>query len=141
MSLGGNISSGYTRQLTDNTIYSGITKSVSIAYSNPCCNNPGNDISGNRTSVASQPSMVILGNPCALPTPAEFALFPKVAIPCSVRLQQLTSSCVPSTEPTKRFAKYQRYQVPVPCPPLQPSANMAGKSLPSSLQCNIYPNT
>jgi hypothetical protein len=31
--------------------------------------------------------------------------------------------------------------VPVPCPPLAPSANMAGKSLPSSLECNIYPNT
>ena len=136
MSLGGNLSSGYTNQQTEKTIYSGITKSVSIAYSNKCCNNPGATY-----ATASQPSMVILGNPCPDLTPAEFALYPKVAIPSSVRLQQLTSSCLPSTEPEKRFSKYQRYQVPPVCPPLQPSANMAGKSLPSSLECNIYPNT
>jgi hypothetical protein len=135
MSLGGNLSSGYTNQLTDKAIYSGITKSVSIAYSNPCCNNSGKD------ATASQPSMVILSNPCPSLTPAEFALYPKVAIPCSVRLQQRTSSCFLPTDPDKRFAKYQRYQVPVPCPPLNQSANMAGKSLPSSLECNIYPNT
>jgi hypothetical protein len=136
MSLGGNLSSGYTSKLTDATVYSGITKSVSIAYSDSCCNNPGAAYAS-----ASQPSMVILGNPCPPPTPAEFALFPKVAIPSSVRLQQLTSSCPDLSDPTKRFAKYQRYQVPPVCPPLQPSANMAGKSLPSSLECNIYPNT
>jgi hypothetical protein len=29
----------------------------------------------------------------------------------------------------------------VPCLPLSQSANMAGKSLPSSNECNIYPNT
>jgi len=136
MSLGGNLSSGYTSQLIDKVIYNGITKSVSIAYSNPCCTNPGATY-----ATASQPSMVILANNCVGVTPAEFALFPKVAIPSSVRLQQLTSSCLPSTEPEKRFAKYQRYQVPPVCPPLQQSANMAGKSLPSSLECNIYPNT
>lgn len=134
MSLGGNLSSGYTNKISEQTIYSGITKSVSIAYSDSCCNIPG-------TMTASQPSMVILANPCPPPTPAEFALYPKVAIPCSVRLQQKTSSCLPSINPQTRFSKYQRYQVPVPCPPLNQSANMAGKSLPSSLQCNIYPNT
>ena len=137
MSLGGNLSSGYTNNLNDKTIYCGITKSISIAYSNPCCNS-GSDI---KNVVASQPSMVILGNTCPPPTPAEFALYPKVAVPSSVRLQQVTSSCRSLTNPENRFAKYQRYQVPVPCPPLDQSANMAGKSLPSSLQCNIYPNT
>ena len=136
MSLGGNLSSGYTNQLTDKAIYSGITKSASIAYSDKCCNNPGASY-----TTASQPSMVILANECIGVTPAEFALFPKVAIPCSVRLQQLTSSCPPSIDPERRFAKYQRYRVPPVCPPLHPSANMAGKSLPSSLECNIYPNT
>lgn len=134
MSLGGNLSSGYTNQIREQIIYSGITKSVSIAHSDSCCNNPG-------TITASQPSMVILANPCPPPTPAEFALYPKVAIPCSVRLQQIISSCLPSINPQTRFSKYQRYQVPVPCPPLNQSANMAGKSLPSSLQCNIYPST
>jgi hypothetical protein len=137
MSLGGNLSSGYTSQLTDKAIYSGITKSVSIAYSNACCNNSG---SGKNTT-ASQSSMVILSNPCPSPTPAEFALYPKVAVPSSVRLQQVTSSCFLPLDPNTRFSKYQRYQVPVPCPPLNQSANLAGKSLPSSLECNIYPNT
>lgn len=136
MSLGGNLSSGYTNQLTDRTIYSGITKSVSVAYSDPCCNN-----SGIVSTSASQSSMFALGNTCPPPTPAEFALYPKVAVPSSVRLQQITSSCLSSNNPDTRFDKYRRYQVPVPCPPLAPSANMAGKSLPSSLQCNIYPNT
>jgi len=134
MSLGGNLSSGYTNQLQRQTVYNGITKTVSIAYSDSCCNNPGG-------MTASQPSMVILANPCPEVTPADFALYPKVAIPCSVRLQQLTSSCLPSIDPQIRFSKYQRYKVPVPCIPLNPSANMAGKSLPSSLECNIYPNT
>jgi hypothetical protein len=137
MSLGGNLSSGYTNNLIDKTLECGITKSVSIAYSNHCCNS-GSDIN---KVVASQPSMVIIGNPCREVTPAEFALYPKVAIPSSVRLQQVTSSCPPSINPENRFAKYQRYQVPVPCLPLSQSANMAGKSLPSSNECNIYPNT
>jgi hypothetical protein len=137
MSLGGNLSSGYTNILNDKTISCGITKSVSIAYSNTCCNS-GRDM---QNTIASQPSMVILGNACPPPTPAEFALYPKVAVPSSVRLQQVTSSCLPSINPDNRFSKYQRYQVPVPCLPLNQSANMAGKSLPSSLECNIYPNT
>jgi len=137
MSQGGNLSSGYTSQLIDKTLYNGITKSASIAYSDVCCNNSG---SGKNTA-ASQSSMVILSNPCPPPTPAEFALYPKVAVPCSIRLQQVTSSCFLPLDPNTRFSKYQRYQVPVPCPPLNQSANMAGKSLPSSLECNIYPNT
>lgn len=139
MSLGGNLSSGYTNKLTDNAIYSGITKSVSIAYSDPCCNNSGTSSS---FTVASQPSMVILANQCPQPTPAEFALYPKVAVPCSVRTQAIANKvCATLPDPTSRFSQYQRYQVPVPCPPLNQSANMAGKSLPSSNQCNIYPAT
>ena len=136
-SLGANLSSGYTNQLTDKAIYSGITKSASIAYSDPCCNN-----SGDMSTTASQPSMVILAKPCVAPTPAEFALYPKVAILSSVRTQNLVNQvCAVLPDPTERFAQYQRYQVPVPCQPLNQSANMAGKSLPSSIECNIYPNT
>ena len=141
MSLGGNLSSGYTNYLNDRAIKNGITKSVSIAYSNSCCTNSGNGISGKNTT-ASQSSMVILSNSCPPPTPAEFALYPKVAVPCSVRTQKLVNQeCATLPDPTQRFAQYQRYQVPVPCPPLGQAANMAGKSLPSSLECNIYPNT
>jgi hypothetical protein len=43
----------------------------------------------------------------------------------------------PPINPVTRFAQYQRYQVPVPCAPLPQSANMAGKSLPSSRACNL----
>lgn len=137
MSLGGNLSSGYTSQLKDQVVYCGITKSASIAYSESCCNN-----SGIISAPASQPSMVILANTCQPPTPAEFALYPKVAVPSSVRTQSLANQvCATLPDPIQRFAQYQRYQVPVPCPPLNQSANMAGKSLPSSLECNIYPNT
>jgi hypothetical protein len=137
MSLGGNLSSGYTSQLIDQAVYCGITKSASIAYSEPCCNN-----SGTTSAAASQPSMIIFKNACQPPTPAEFALYPKVAVLSSVRTQALANQvCASLPDPTQRFSQYQRYQVPVPCPPLNQSANMAGKSLPSSLECNIYPNT
>jgi hypothetical protein len=138
MSLGGNLSSGYTSQLMDNAKYSGITKSVSIAYSDPCCNS-GNYIN---SPVASRSSMYLISKSCPSPTPAEFALYPKVAVPSTVRTQAIVNQqCATLPSPEKRFAKYERYQVPVPCPPLDQSANMAGKSLPSSLGCNIYPNT
>ena len=138
MSLGGNLSSGYTSQLTANTVYNGITKSVSIAYSDSCCNS-GNTVNG---PVAARSSLYLESKTCSPPTPAEFALYPKVAIPSSVRTQALANQvCATLPSPEKRFAKYERFQVPVPCPPLDQSANMAGKSLPSSLGCNIYPNT
>ena len=138
MSLGGNLSSGYTSRLIDNVIYNGVTNSVSIAYSDPCCNS-GNNVKG---PVASRSSMYLISKTCPSPTPADFALYPKVAIPSSVRTQAIANQlCAALPSPEKRFAKYERYQVPVPCPPLDQSANMAGKSLPSSLECNIYPNT
>jgi len=138
MSLGGNLSSGYTSQLTDKAIYSGITKSVSIAYSDPCCNS-GNYANG---PVATRSSLHLQSKKCPEPTPADFALYPKIAIPSSVRTQDIAKRvCASLPDPGSRFAHYQRFQVPVPCPPLAPSANMAGKSLPSSLECNIYPNT
>ena len=69
MSLGGNLSSGYTSQLTNNAIYCGITKSVSIAYSDPCCNS-GNNVNG---PVASRSSMYLIAKTCPSPTPADFA--------------------------------------------------------------------
>lgn len=145
MSLGANLSSGYTQQLIENSKYCKIAKLLSVAYSDPCCNNPGFTDSTNTPAVtasASQPSMLLLGSPCRrLPTPAELNQFPKVAVPSSVRLQHKISVCTDSISPENRFAQYRRYQAPAVCPPLNQSANMAGKSLPSSLECNIYPIT
>jgi hypothetical protein len=137
MSLGGNLSSGYTNSLRDKVLKSGITRSASIAQSDNCCS--GSTITPQSTSY---PSMYLESKACAPPTPAELELYPKVAVPCSVRTQALQNKvCATLPDPTQRFAQYQRFQIPVPCPPLNQSANMAGKSLPSSLECNIYPNT
>lgn len=134
MSLGGNFSSGYTNQLNDMTTCNGVSKTISISS---CCSN---NISGTRLT-AVYPSMLLSSKmkSCPPPTPAEFALYPKVAVQSSVRTQALSVST--SCDLINRFAKFQRYQIPVPCQPLPQSANMAGISLPSTRECNIYPNT
>jgi len=134
MSLGGNLSSGNTSILIDQTINCGIPKLQGIAYADNCCNS---DLPI-RQPVARYPSMVLSTKTCPPPTPAEFAKYPKVAVPSSVRTQALANNgkCL-SLNPVARFAKYERYQVPVPCPPLPASANMAGISLPSSRACNL----
>ena len=136
MSLGGDFSSNYTDKLTDQVNYCGISKRQDASYSDPCCS------SGYKGS-ASYPSMVIQKYKCPPPTPAKLALFPKVAIPSSVRTQNLASgkACANLPHATQRFAHYNRYQPPSPCPPLPESANMAGISQPSTRQCNIYPRT
>ena len=139
MSLGGNSSSGYTNSLINNTLRCE-KPNFTFSQVNTCCN-----ISGNQTiksPAASLPSMVLLGRTCPEPTPAEFALYPKVAVPSSIRTQALSSpSCATLPDSNRRFAQYRRFQVPVPCAPLPQSANMAGISKPSSLECNIYPRT
>jgi hypothetical protein len=127
MSLGANFSSGLTNKLTDDAIKAGIPKSQSIAYSNKCCDLP---MQQTRTNY---PSMVI-SKPCPRPTPAEFALYPKVAVPSSIRTQAIMDGC---RNQTSRFSQYERYRIPVPCLPLPASANMAGISLPSSRECNL----
>ena len=134
MSLGGNLSSGHISKLIDSANICYVPKAQQIAYSENCCNT---DLPIQQP-VARYPSMVLLAKPCPPPTPAEFAKYPKVAVPSSVRTQALANSgkCL-SLNPVARFAKYDRYQVPVPCAPLPQSANMAGKSLPSSRACNL----
>ena len=139
MSLGGNLSSGYTESLIKETLLNGIPNLASIARSDMCC------IPGNQTikpPTASLPSMILLSRTCPPPSPADFALYPKVAVPSSVRTQALSSpACATLPDPVQRFSQYQRFQVPIPCAPLPQSANMAGISKPSSLECNIYPRT
>jgi hypothetical protein len=131
MLLGGNFSSGQTSILIENSNQCSIPKAQALSQTDKCCSN-------SKTSVARYPSMVLLTKACQPPTPAEFAKYPKVAVPSSVRTASLANgSKCPPVNPVTRFAQYQRYQVPVPCPPLPASANMAGISLPSSRACNL----
>ena len=132
MSLGGNLSSGHTSKLIDSSTMCYVPKAQQIAYSENCCT------TSSQQPVARYPSMVLSTKACPLPTPAEFAKYPKVAVASSIRTQALANgSRCPPFNPVARFAQYERYQVPVPCPPLPQSANMAGKSLPSSRECNL----
>lgn len=136
MSLGGNLSSGYTAILNEKTIQSGISKVVSIANSDPCSRCPGTIL---QQPVAAYSSMLLASKVCPQPSSSDFALYPKVAVPSSVRTQMLTSPTCQNN--VNRFSQYTRYQVPVPCQPLPQSASMAGISKPTTLNCNIYPHT
>ena len=87
------------------------------------------------------PSMLLAAKAsnCTPPTPAQFALYPKVAIPSSVRTQALVSKYAncPTPQSAQRFAQYTRFTPPVPCQPLPQSANTAGISKPSTRLCNL----
>jgi len=86
------------------------------------------------------PSLYILSKVCPTPSVEDFAKFPKVAVPCSVRTEALlvaNSKCATIPDPVNRFSKYQRFQAPTPCQALPQSANMAGISQPSSRKCNL----
>jgi hypothetical protein len=130
MSLGGNFSSGYTQSL----IHKDVQCSAPPRVIESCGKCSKIDLSGSTLTppVAVYPSMLLLSRPCPPPTPEDFALYPKVAIPSSVRTQNLVNKA--SCNPSQRFAQFNRWQVPVPCPPLPPS--MAGISQPSSRLCN-----
>ena len=135
MSLGANFSSSQTDKLGNEAIRCGVRTST---YSKSCClNNSGYE------PVAKYPSMVIKKYSCPQPTPAALALFPKVAVPSSVRTQKLIDCQVQAffPDPNQRFAQFNRYKIPLPCPPLTQLAASAGISKPSTRECNIYPNT
>jgi hypothetical protein len=134
MSLGAEFSSQKTDKLIYNQSYCKPKPSVTIAS---CCP------SGNTTiTSAVYPSMLLKGRRCPEPTPAEFALYPKVAIPSSIRTKALADGkvCATLPDPIQRFSKYDRYTPAIPCAPLPASANMAGISRASTRECNIYPN-
>jgi len=126
MSLGANLSSGYTDKLNEqccSTVANGLV-------SNTC----PTEVSGNSSKiypVAAYSSMRLQAQCSRYLTQA--ALYSKMTVPSSVR----TESLAKSIENTPRFSQYVRYQPPVPCLPLPQSANMAGKSLPSSRACNL----
>jgi|Laugrespbdmm15sd_2_1035082.scaffolds.fasta_scaffold42688_2 hypothetical protein len=133
MLLGGNLSSGQTSIIIDKSIQCSVAKAQQIAHTDKCCSQ-----SLQKQPSARYPSMVLSTKACPPPTPAEFAKYPKIAVASSVRTESLANgSKCPPLNPVARFAKYERYQVPVPCPLLPASANMAGISLPSSRACNL----
>jgi len=145
MSLGGNLSSGYTDNLIDKATQCAVTKASAIAYSDNCC------VSGisRQQPVARYPSMVLQAKTCPSPTPAEFANYPKIATSSSVRTQALTTTYNSSAIsplfatlalPQDRFAKYNRFKAPVVCPPvIQLSAALLSNSVPASLNtCNRF---
>lgn len=127
MSLGANLSSGYTDTVRDATVR---CSSTVPNVSNTC----PSELSGNSSKIypVAAYSSMRLQTQCPRPL-AEAALYPKVTVPSSVR----TESLAKSIENAPRFSQYVRYQPPVPCLPLPQSANMAGKSLPSSRACNL----
>ena len=137
MSLGANTSSGYADIINENTLGAFIQNTLISRSSNTnpgtCCLGP--EVKGPLT--VQLPSLLLKSRSCPPPTPAQFALYPKVAVPSSVLTQARASgsSCPKVLAPDKRFAQYRRYQVPAACQALPQSANMAGKSLPSSKNC------
>ena len=123
MSLGANLSSGYTEQILRDTLE---CSSKSIASTQQCLlrTNPGQGPS------AMYPSMRLSekSKQCPAPTPADFATYPKAAVASSVLTQ---SRSIKQTQ--ERFSQYVRYQPPAPCPVVrQPT------SLPSVNQCPLY---
>ena len=122
-------SSDQTGKLREETIRA---SSKPASFYNPCANCP--------TPISKLASYNSIIRECKGPTPAEFALYPKVAVASSVRTQQILNMYENKTcEPSQRFSKYQRYRPPVPCALLPQKANTAGISLPSFRECNIYP--
>lgn len=128
------ISSGYADRVNLIALQCGFSKGP---IPNGCCSKtpPG-------PLTVQLPSMLLLSKTCPPPTAAQFALYPKVAVPCSVKTQALATpnaNCASLPLPSKRFSKYNRYQPAVPCQALPQSANTTGISLPSIRGCNIKP--
>ena len=128
------MSSGYADRINLMALRCGFSKG---SVSNGCCSKtpPG-------PLTVQVPSMLLLSKTCPPPTAAQFALYPKVAVPCSVKTQELATpnaNCASLPLPVDRFAKYRRYQPAVPCQPLPQIANTAGISLPSIRGFNIKP--
>ena len=129
MSLGANMSSGHT-DIINERVLENFKPNTSISQPK-CQDTPPGPL---RVQL---PSLLLKSKSCPPPTPAQFALYPKVAVPSSILTQARASgsSCPKVLAPDKRFAQYRRYQAPALCQALPQSANMAGKSLPSSKNC------
>jgi len=130
-----NIASGNTDKINAETIRCSLSSIKDKSVSDNCCVNktpPG------PLTVQSH-SMYLKSKNCPNPTPAEFALYPKVAVPSSVRTMEKLNNYQNCTTLTtdQRFAKYKRWQPPIPCQPLPQTAQSAGISKPGTRACNL----
>jgi hypothetical protein len=145
MSLGGNLSSGYTNSLIDKSSRYASIKLLSKTCSDTC-NNSGNSI---QQPIARYPSMVLQSKKCTT-LPANIqpptASVPS-SVPSSVRTQAVASFGTLSSPPVAimplpqdRFAKYNRFKAPVECPPvIQLSQALLNNSVPALLNsCNRF---
>jgi hypothetical protein len=137
MSLGGNMSSGHISIVNDQTIYCTKEALAAAAQTDGCCKTSGSG-AAIKQPVARLPSMVLASKKCPNPSPADFALYPKVAQPSSARTEFLQKrACAGVQYANRRFSQYIRFSPPVPCQALPPEANMAGISKPSTRGCNL----
>ena len=127
MSFGGNFSSGQTAKLQECVQ----THSTPVAQAANCeaCVSP----SSGYAASAVYSSRLLASKVCPPISPEDFALYPKVAVPSSMRTLNLILQ--KKCDPSQRFAQYQRYTPPVPCQAL-PQVQ-AGISLPSTRPCNL----
>ena len=130
-----NMASGNSDKINADAIRCSLPAVTKTASSDKCCvNNVPRGTSNVQLSSLYSESKV-----CPPPTPEQFALYPKVAVPSSLRTSQKLSNYQNCTTTTadQRFAKFTRWQVPAPCQPLPQIAQSAGISKPSTRACNL----
>ena len=130
-----NMASGNSDKINADAIRCSLPAVTKTASSDKCCVN--NVPRG--TSNVQLSSLYSESKTCPPPTPEQFALYPKVAVPSSLRTSQKLSNYQNCTTTTadQRFAKFTRWQVPAPCQPLPQIAQSAGISKPSTRACNL----
>lgn len=130
-----NMASGNSDKINADAIRCSLPAVTRTAASDKCCvNNIPRETSNVQLSSLYSESKV-----CPGPTPEQFALYPKVAIPSSMRtLEKLSNyqNCTTTTA-DQRFAMFKRWQPPAPCQPLPQIAQSAGISKPSTRACNL----
>lgn len=132
-----NIASGNSDKINADSIRCSLPAVTKAATSDKCCVNnvPRGPLTVQLSSLYAESK----SKACPPPTPEQFALYPKVAVPSSLRtLEKLSNyeNCTTTTA-DQRFAKFRRWQPPPPCPPLPQTAQSAGISKPSTRACNL----
>lgn len=130
-----NMASGNSDKINVDAIRCSLPAVTKTATSDKCCVNstPPGPLTVQLSSLYSE------SKTCPPPTPEQFALYPKVAVPSSLRTSQKLSNYQNCTTTTadQRFAKFTRWQPPAPCQPLPQIAQSAGISKPSTRACNL----
>ena len=129
MNYTANIVSGNTDKINDNVIRCAREALAANNQQAPICN-----ITPPGPSTVQVPSMLLLARRCPPVTPGP------VTMTSSAHIQNKTINTLNcnSSGLEQRFARYQRWQPPAPCPPLPQSANTAGISKPSTKGCNSF---